>query len=178
MLKAAILQGFAVSPGEEEGKPWRESMPGLSMLLVKGTRAAVTPLTLEEEKMPKRMPAAERHGQGCKLVNASPKYLPSCWRLKKVSNVGYSKRRKKTNNKSHKKNPPLRQQHENWCVETGQPQPQCPARKGPGCGGKVCHGAPKMHLIDFHLLAKIQKTHKNIMEKSQRAHQSGRLAQI
>lgn len=76
MLKAAILQGFAVSPGEEEGKPWRESTAVLSMLLAKGTRAALAPLTLTEEKMPKRMPAVQRHGQGCKVVTASPKYLP------------------------------------------------------------------------------------------------------
>lgn len=67
---------------------------------------------------------------------------------------------KKKEKTKTQKTPPLQQWHENCWVETGQPQSWALQGKGPSCGGKFCHRAPKMHLVDFHLLAETQKIHK------------------
>lgn len=155
MLKAAIPQGSAVSPDEEEGKPWWESMPVLRMLLAKGTRVPLAPWHWKKR----------RRKKGCQQYKGMT--MDASW-LVLVLNIdlqfetweGFIHWVLKKKKKTHTKPLPLQQWRENCCVETGQPQSQALARKGPGCGSKVCHRAPKPHLIDFHLLVKIQKIHK------------------
>lgn len=128
-------------------------MPVLRMLLAKGTRVPLDPWHWKKRRCKKECQQYEGM-----TMDASWLVLVLNIDLQFETWEGFIHWVLKKKKKPHTKPPPLKQWRENCRVETGQPQSQ--ARKGPGCGSKVCHRAPKMHLIDFHLLVKIQKIHK------------------
>lgn len=152
--KQLSWQGFAVTPSEKEGKPRWESIPVLSTLLAKGTQ---TPLALN----PERREDAKEDASTTK-VNADGSQLLLDLNIgllfEKVSYVGYWK---KNNHQKTPLKPPTHPQNLSFaavtwkllCWDRPATEPGT-ARMGPSCGGKFCHGAPKMSLICFHLLVK------------------------